>query len=384
MALLYFHSHSILRILILLLFPLSFIFFYISLFHHPFSLFVLSSPVFILRIHLIQRGFVMEKILALYDNDQHYSERLGRFLESRSELPFRVCRFQDPEKLRQFSDRHGIDVLLSDEHCAREVRDFCAPREMICLRENDGTDPDDGSIYKFQSGEGILRELLKHYAATPTPERRGHARLYLIFSPLGRIGKSCFALTLARLLSRECSTLYLSLEENAAFAAGQTLRHSGTLSEALYYHKQNMLDPARLQSLLYDAEGLSYIPPVRNPEDLSALSPGELSAFVDTLRSSAFHALVVDTDTLISRAAALFPLAEKVFIPVREDSASRQKLARFEDFLSHARLLKEPEHMIRLLLPQDDSISDAAALLTQSRPGPLTDYAQAVLRNYIL
>ncbi len=327
----------------------------------------------------------MEKILALYDNDQHYSERLGRFLESRSELPFRVCRFQDPEKLRQFSDRHGIDVLLSDEHCAREARDFCSPREVICLRENGGTDPEDGSIYKFQSGEGILRELLKHYAATPVPERQGRARLYLIFSPLGRIGKSCFALTLARLLARECPTLYLSLEENAAFAANQTLRHSGTLSEALYYHKQNMLDTARLQSLLYDAEGLSYIPPVRNPEDLSALSQGELSSFVDILRSStAFNALVVDTDSLISRAAPLFPLAEKILIPVREDSASRQKLARFEEFLSHARLLKEPERMIRLLLPQDDGISDAAALLTSLRPGALTDYARAVLQNYIL
>lgn len=327
----------------------------------------------------------MEKILALYDNDRHYSERLGRFLESRSELPFRVCRFQDPEKLRQFSDRHGIDVLLSDEHCAREARDLCSPRELICLRENDGEDPEDGSIYKFQSGEGILRELLKHYAATPVPEHRGHARLYLIFSPLGRIGKSCFALTLARLLSRECATLYLSLEENAAFAEGQKLRHSGTLSEALYYHKQNMLDPARLQSLLYDAEGLSYIPPVRNPEDLSALSPPELSAFVDSLlRSSPFQAIVVDTDPLISRAAALFPLAEKILIPVREDSASRQKLSRFEDFLTHARLLKEPERMVRLLLPQDDGISDTAALLTRSRPGVLTDYAQAVLQNYLL
>ncbi len=327
----------------------------------------------------------MEKILALYDNDRHYSERLGRFLESRSELPFRVCRFQDPEKLRQFSDRHGIDVLLSDEHCAREARDFCSPREVICLRENSEEDPEDGSIYKFQSGEGILRELLKHYAAAPVPERRGHARLYLVFSPLGRIGKSCFALTLARLLSRECSTLYLSLEENAAFAEGQKLRHSGTLSEALYYHKQNMLDPARLQSLLYDAEGLSYIPPVRNPEDLSALSPPELSSFVDTLlRSVPFHALVVDTDALISRAAALFPLAEKILIPVREDSASRQKLSRFEDFLAHARLLKEPERMVRLLLPQDDSISDPAALLTRSRSGVLTDYARAVLQNYLL
>lgn len=327
----------------------------------------------------------MEKILALYDNDRHYSERLGRFLESRSELPFRVCRFQDPEKLRQFSDQHGIDVLLSDEHCVREARDFCSPREVICLRENGGAEPEDGSIYKFQSGEGILRELLRHYAAAPVPERRGHARLYLVFSPLGRIGKSCFALTLARLLSRECATLYLSLEENAAFAEGQTLRHSGTLSEALYYHKQNMLDPARLQSLLYDAEGLSYIPPVRNPEDLSALSPPELSAFVDVLlRSSHFNALVVDTDALVSRAAALFPLAEKILIPVREDSASRQKLARFDDFLSHARLLKEPSRMIRLLLPQDDGISDTASLLTRSRPGALTDYAQAVLQNYIL
>ncbi len=327
----------------------------------------------------------MEKILALYDSDRQYSERLGRFLESRSELPFRVYRFQDPEKLRAFSDRQHIDLLLSDAHCAREAQDSCSAREVVCLRESNEDCPEDGSIYKFQSGDGILRELMKHYAAAPVPERRGSTRLYLIYSPLGRIGKSCFALTLARLLSQECPTLYLSLEENAAFTEGQSLQHNGTLSEALYYHKQGLLDPVRLQSLLCDAEGLSYIPPVRNPEDLSALSAAELSAFMDTLQSSSrCSALVADTDTAVSRAAALFPAADKIFIPVREDSASRQKLSRFEDFLTHARLLREPERLIRLLLPQDSSITDAAALLNQCRPGALTDYARAVLQNYIL
>ncbi len=328
----------------------------------------------------------MEKILALYDTDPHYSERLGRFLENQSDLPFHVYRFQDPEMLREFSGRKEIDVLLSDEHCTREALSLISAREVLYLSENSPPEGrENAAIYKYQSGEGILRELMKHYDAGPAPASAGLARLYMVFSPLGRIGKSCFALTLARLLAEDRPVLYLSLEESTAFAQERNIRHSGTLSEALYYYKQGALDGNRLKSFIYDAEGLSYIPPVRNPEDISALSPKELSGFLEQLlRLSSFSAVILDTDTFISRAAELFPLAERVLIPIREDRAARHKLSLFQDFLTNARLLREPERYIRLLLPEDNAVSDSAALLTRGLSGPLQDYARAVLQNYIL
>lgn len=323
----------------------------------------------------------MEKILALFDQDPLYLNRFARYIESRRQFPFTVYSFKDIDSLRRFADRREIDLLLAGQNDCADALQQIPAGELVFLSEQYSADEavSGRCIYKYQSGGSIIRELMGMYGDmpdyAPSPSRvRGH--LYLVFSPIGRSGKTRFAQRLAKELSRETRTLCVTMEEIPLSFRKQT--HRATLTEALYYFKQGNLNAMKLQSLLYDADGLCYLAGMRNPEDISALSAQELTDFTDTLLSCGFRAVVIDTDSILSRFSLMFSAAERVFIPVTEDAGGIRKLESLDQYLSLS--FAEPvltERFIRLRVPACNEETDF-----QKDP-VLGDFVRTVIRNYI-
>ena len=98
-------------------------------------------------------------------------------------------------------------------------------------------------IYKYQSCPQILRQAMDFYAeqAAVVPgvmlRTEGMKRI-AVYSPVGRTGKTGFALALGKEIAKKRRTLYLNLEEYSGFAALYPVDGGWTLSELLYFLKK--------------------------------------------------------------------------------------------------------------------------------------------------
>ena len=334
----------------------------------------------------------MNQILALLEQDSSYCERFLKFTSSRTACPFTVYTFQTVTELQRFAHQNDIDLLLSDAETAEdEALRHLPVHTRIELSEEppgeaqklSGGLPDaPKKIYKYQSGEQILRELVSSYQLSKTSEpkkRQGLARLYLVYSPIGRSGKTSFAESLAKTLQKDMRALYISLEEVSARADTLHPDSAGSLSDLLYFYKQERMDTERIRTMITSVEGMDFIPPVRSPEDIATLHDEELPQFMQALRAAVdYDAIVLDTDSILSRVEGILPQADWIFMPVTDHPAHSRKLTALEHYLSGSPHRAALDRIVKLVVPfENHGYSENE---TAER---LSEFTSAVIQNYL-
>lgn len=279
----------------------------------------------------------MEKILAIYDEDALYCKRLSLYLRQNTNLPFQIYPLLTEESLESFSKKKELDLLLLSEKDAGKLHFSPKSRKTLYLSEENllTKQKKENYIYKYQSGDQIMREILVQYGELELLSEGGQhrAEIFMVYSPLGRLGKTEFSKALAKELGKNRKTLYVSLEESA-FSPKSQIQERECLTEALYHFKENHLTPMILRALSYPQDSYSTIHPVRSPEDISGLSQRDLSLFLEKIaEEGGVDALVVDTDSSMSRYLECFSLAKKIFLPVLEDGKSKAKLSVLQQYL---------------------------------------------------
>ena len=334
----------------------------------------------------------MNQILALLEQDPSYCERFLKYASSRTECPFTVYTFQTVTELQRFAHQNDIDLLLSDAQAAGDEELEKLPvHTRVELTEEPmgetqvlaGGRPDaPHKIYKYQSGEKILHELVSSYQLAKKSEpknRQGLARLYLVYSPIGRSGKTCFAESLTKTLEKDMRALYVSLEEVSARADASMQSGSGSLSDALYFSKKERLDAERLRTMITRVDGMDLIPPVRSPEDIATLRDAELPQFIQTLRAEVdYDAIVLDTDSILSRVEGILPQADWIFMPVTDQPAHYRKLSALEHYLSGSPHRAALDRIVKLIVPLEHTGYSEAEVSER-----LSEFTAAVIRNYL-
>ncbi len=364
----------------------------------------------------------MNHILAFFDEDQTYSDRFKKFASTRANCPFTVYSFHNYKDLKDFSQDHPIELLVGSD--SRQSSKSCSYLSDAADDQNQHTDsvaePDslytipaksiiklsesplntDNSIpknlsgngnheiYKYQSGENILREIMTVYGKN---EETSHNKpsddissLFVVYSPIGRSGKTTFAKSLTRTLNKDCSSLYITIEEVSDYdASPDDNLCPGTLSEAIYFYKEGKLTKDRLNDLIYSSNGIDHILPVRSPEDITTLTSSELRDFIDHIRTiSGRDVVILDTDSILSRVESILPQADRVFMPVTEEPKSGKKMSLLENYLNKIMAQDTLDNIIKLIVPDPSefSISETDNL---EQCDPVTGYTQAVIANYI-
>lgn len=321
----------------------------------------------------------MERLLVLYDRDENYSERFSRYLSCHTEHPLSVYHFHDLGSLQSFADNNRIDMLVSSEGLTEELKHQLHAGRFIRLSEDveDRIKKQEGVVYKYQSGEQIVREIMgMSEKKMPSQHRQKPAKTYMVFSPIGRTGKSTFARALAAVLADIGSVLLLSFEEMTCENAEDG---NGCLSEALYYYREKVLDKERLAGLIRKGDRYDRILPVRLPEDIAAFSGKELRDFAELIEQiSGYEFLVIDTDGIVSRFGRMMMQAEMVFMPVTERPEDHQRIIAFENYLSTSRMEQILKKTVRLLVPEEEKIPGGTTGGTRLRI-----FTEAVIKNYI-
>ena len=179
-----------------------------------------------------------KQIMAVYDEDPFYAERFAEALNQREKIPFTVIAFTSIEKLKAFSNENPIEVLLADQSFLEEIREVRS-KQIVAL-SGGGQVSDSGdipTIYKYQSADAIIREVMACYCTRPGEMQTaavGHKSILIgVYSPVNRCMKTSFALTLGQVLAKDEQVLYISLEDCSGFRKIMGQSGSGDFSDVL-------------------------------------------------------------------------------------------------------------------------------------------------------
>ncbi len=328
-----------------------------------------------------------KKIMAVYDVDSRFAERFAEAVDQKERVPFTVIAFSSIERLKRFSEEEPIEILLIDAKLKAEAAGIKAGQ--VVLLSDGEVIPDPGgeqAVYKYQSTDHIIREVMACYSASPVqplPALVGDKSILVgVYSPINRCLKTSFSLVLGQILAKDSAVLYLNLEDCSGLRKLLGQSGPGDLSDLLYYHSQGGFSWARLKSLVYSWGSLDYILPARYPEDLCQVSGEQMAELLSSLAGEGMYdTIIVDLGQFGKKAADILKICDGIYMPVRQDKVSVAKIEEFEEYIlvsGHEKILEKVQ---RLKLPYPNSFGGQRDYLEQLLWGELGDYVRQLLKG---
>ncbi len=154
-----------------------------------------------------------------------------------------------------------------------------------------------------------------------------------VYSPVGRCGKSRFALALGHMYGEQKRTLFLSLEVFSDLYTWTAAAGGGDFSDLLYYGELGKLTPELWKRLAVERDGVHIVGPASNPEDVACLSQEVFDCVLMCARESGFDVIVVDFGCQNPDPASLLGCCDHIYVPVTGEEVSRLKWEHCEAYL---------------------------------------------------
>lgn len=296
--------------------------------------------------------------------------------------------FTNLERLKQFSKENHVEILLIDVKVKKEAEAICA-EQIVLLSDGEAvmdlSKDSYPSIYKYQSADQIIREVMACYCIQPVPPAStvGNKSILIgVYSPVNRCLKTTFSLVLGQLLAKEGKVLYLNLEDCSGLQKLMGQQGTGDFSDVLYYHSQGGCSWARIKSLVYRWDNLDYILPVRYPEDLAQVSSEQMAKLLSGIvQEGIYEILIVDLGQFGKKSVDILEICSGVYMPIRQDYLSSAKIEEYEEYIKvsgHGGIL---EKIQKLKLPYQNSYISQGNYLDQIVWGELGDYVRQLLKG---
>ncbi len=274
--------------------------------------------------------------IAIYDREELYAQRLVKFMMFREDWDFAAA-FTEKSLLLEHCRKEKPDLLLVEEGLWEEELLQLADKVILLSEKEEaeeGEEKEAARICRYQAADELLKEI--HYLCGEQGRGqkagRGEAELYCVYSPSGHPRQSLFAWNLARVLGGE-EVLYVNLQENSGFEELFGRAYQRNLSDLLYLKQNRKANFAELvKSVVCEEDGLQYLPPMQNSEDVFLLGAKEWEDFFDQLRGECgYRALVLDTGVifpgfwqLLQKASCLYePLLPFEYAKIRQREFDR-------------------------------------------------------------
>ena len=282
----------------------------------------------------------MNHILAVCDSETEYAYQLVDYFSNKKGFPFQVQLFTSKKTLKEYSMNHPISVaLIAEKDFSEEVREFPIDH-LLLLGEDMGKEQRDLKIlYKYQSSEQIIKELLEWIAREGILGRitvdSKELKLIGVYSPVGKCLKTSFSFVLGQLLSKKHKVLYLNMESYSGLGKLLQKDFSSDMSELIYY-LQNSREKFiyRMGSMTERAGELDILPPFDFYLDFISVSQEEwISLFREIERGSDYEYLILDLSDAVQGLFDILRLCDVVYTLSREDGFAMAKITQYEEVL---------------------------------------------------
>lgn len=278
--------------------------------------------------------------MAIYFADPEYLEGFMNYMTDRNS-GFICSGFTRGDNLTDFAEKNNISVLLTDDICFQNGARNIKSEITIVLTEKPGSVSSE-KVYEInilQPVDEIVRDILKTAAKSDVSVADrpylSSAAVYSFFSPVGRSLKTTLAVTASQILSDKEKTIYINLEPDSGFTILFGQEFSSDLSDLIFFLQGNTGNKVSLilQSSICTCQGVSFIPPVMNPEDLFHITSDDILTLLDLLQRNGFKSIVIDIGYFIPGFEKILDSSTKIYMPVRKDRISSSKIAQFYSFL---------------------------------------------------
>lgn len=242
-------------------------------------------------------------------------------------------------------------------------------------------------ISKYQSPELVVREMLNVIADGSgwkgCPEATDTAvKMIGIYSPVKRCLQTSFALSLGQLLAKEHKTMYLNFEMYSGL--GELLRreYQSDMLDVMYYFQSAREKLAlRLPTIIQNAGGLDYIPPMQYSLGIREV-PGEqwLALCRDIAAIGEYEYMILDLDDGIDGLFELLKNCQKIYTITREDAFAQAKLRQYERMLQQGELGEISEKTVKCRFPIFQELPDSLDMMTH---GELAGYVKSIIKEDI-
>lgn len=279
-----------------------------------------------------------KNILAVCDTENGYACRFAEYVNRKKGLPFEAEAFTDTEKLKIYTEEHALEILMvAEADLDPSIEKLPAKKLLLLSEERKKEQGKYRSIYKYQSVEGIVKEVMESCDQTKAfpsmcDGRKEDLKILGVYSPIGRCGKTLFALTAGQILAQEQEVLYISLEDYAGIE-GFLVRHGEIdLGDLIYAMRNKKVNPLwKLESATEKLGNLSCLVPMQTPEDVRNVKFHEWAKLLRLIRENKrYQTVILDVGNGADQLFQMLDLCQKVYMPVLKDCISAAKIRRFE------------------------------------------------------
>lgn len=331
-----------------------------------------------------------DRILAIYDLEVDYVSRLMEYISEKRGMPFKTIAFTEREELFKYVSESYIDVLLVSSTIMDEnIGDInvgkiilLSPESVVC--ENIVY----SVIYKYQSTENIINEVLEHFVEAYKDNNmvsisKNNTQVIGVYSPLGRTGKTTFALTLGQILAEKRSTLYINLEEFSAFDKLFEANYKSDLSDLMYFFKQNPETlPIKLHAVVQKLHDMDYVPPLVFSEDLRNFEPREwINLLEKIIETGTYETIVIDLSNMVKNVFEILEICSSIYMPIVDDRISLMKVSTYEEYLLKTERQNILNRTVKVKIPETEGQKWNENYLEQQPWGQLGDFIRKILRE---
>lgn len=314
------------------------------------------------------------KILAICDKEKQYAMKLMKAFSEKKNFGFQVRVFSDIEELEQFLSELKVEILLiSGGYMSEEISNLHVGK-IILLSDGEVFEEfsDYECIYKYQSADHILKEILCYYAEYARPVAGMYAgkkqfEVYGVYSPIGRCGKSALAAALARKYGTRKKTLLLDLQSFSAISEQFDKEELWDLADMIYFLRQGKKTFLyKLGSIVRSKDTFDYILPMKTPADLKSVTLAEWTELLEKLSAdSEYDVIVIDFGNDVCGIFQLLNQCTKIYTPVLEDHESNNKIENFGRVLKFEDFEKTIENIQKVTVPEGLGYRNVQAFMNE-------------------
>lgn len=291
-------------------------------------------------------------ILAVYDAEYDFASRLVNYLSSRQDNVFDMYAFTDFDALKEFADRHSIDVLLVSEDIIDERIKDIGIKLVLVLSENEMVKDFNGynTVEKYQPADGVFREVMEYVSESRSISgvvrtALSYTEIIGVYSPVKRCFKTTFALTLSHILSRKKRVLYINFEEYSGLRKILKADYIGDISDLIYFYMQNKpVLKNKMYAIKKQYGGFEYIPPMMFSNDIRNIDMDIWKGFINEIKECGdYDVVVLDLSDMLSDVFEILSICTEVYMPILTDFVSLAKVEEFEQVIKdrHKEELKD-------------------------------------------
>lgn len=280
-----------------------------------------------------RRGDALEKVIGILEEHSGYPKRLARYINDKNDIGYIAVVFRSIEEVLCFQERTPLSVLLIGDGCSKEEQRrisalFPKSGQIFILSEESG---DKGQllpsgmrrIFRYQRAGELLRQILQQETETVSSQ----GGLYTVYSPDSCSCSEHFAWQLAKRLSAQRKTLFLSWEPFGGFGRSEMDRGEtcGDLSELLYVLRLESFSKKDRLLTLPSKEGVFYISGTAYCTDLWQYSAEELLHFLVLCRECGYEAIVFLAGFFSESIEQLMEQSEAVCLVTENDTDEKRR-----------------------------------------------------------